>query len=316
MVKLPFEDDECYKRRDTRRLRVPKKRLHLPFFAYDVFKPGQIAYSRIKDFVYEEPTIYNVPYSLSTVNGIPFVFKNRYLNYSTTGYLIRFNYEDAFDAYKVISDAKSYKRYKWSTIKDWNFKINILVARNDLIDLKFNENAYEYDGRNDPMLIQSIDTISRNFFEIYNQPFSFDNFFNLQMNYILLWSSIDRYLDLKFGKTKQSINLSCLANEESFKIAVFEYADKNDVKPKVFSNEDLRSFELNKNKPLCCIKYYYTIRCNVVHTGKSNRNDYSLLKRALCELLLIYIYVLRDAFNDYNLFEDIRFYLKNIWNSF
>ena len=109
---------------------------------------------------------------------------------------------------------------------------------------------------------------------------------------------------MKYGKRFQQDNIDCLANEEAFKKAVSEFSDINDKKPSVFSNEDFRSFQLDKSKPLCCIRYYYTIRCNVVHTGKSNFDDYKLLKRSLFELLLIYIYVLRCALCDDRLFKD------------
>ena len=296
------DEDDCYKKRNTNRLKIPND-ISLKFFAYDVFKEGQIAYSRISDYVEKSYDI-RVDYSLNNVNGVPFLVRkfNRY--YSTYGTLIEFKKKDAYDAYKIISDAKSKKLYGWRTIKYGEERINVLFGRDDIIDFEYAENAYRYDGRKDPMIVDVLLTIADNVLPIISK-YSHDNndFFNLQMNYAMLWSSIDRYLVLKYGKKNQQENLKFLADEESFKQAVLKYADINNKVPSVFSNEDFRSFDLNKQKPLCCIRYYYTIRCNVVHTGKSSYEDYDLLKYSMIELLIIYMYVLKESFNEKNLFK-------------
>ena len=306
-LKLP--NDDCDEKRDTRRLYVPKDKLNLPFFAYDVFKPGEVAFSRIKKFIDEDKSIkdYCVEYPLDIVNGVPFLFKNHRNYYLTQGCLFYFkNNVDAIKAYEIISQAKSYKLYGWTTIDDGHLRMNVLVGRNNIIKVPYHENRGIYYGKEDPMLVRALYTIWNNILPILSNRYpSSDDFFNIQMNYTMLWSSIDRFLVLKFGKRNQQENLKCLVNEKSFKDAVSLFSDKNDKMPTVFSNEDYRTFQLNKEKPLCCIRYYYTIRCNVVHTGKSRYSDYQLLRYAVLELLQIYIYVLRDSFEDYDLFRDI-----------
>lgn len=302
-------NDDCDKRRDTRRLFVPKKKLNLPFFAYDVFKPGEIGYSRIKNFIDRERSImkYYVEHPLDIINGVPFLFKERNHYYYTRGSLFYFNNEDdAARAYEIISQAKSFKLYGWTTIYDGHVKMNVLAGKNDIIKVQYHENRGEYHGKEDPMLVRVLYTIWNNILLLLpKKDFAPDDFFNLQMNYIMLWSSIDRFLDLRYGNTNQQENLKCLANEKSFADAVLLFSDKNNKKPEVFSNEDYRRFQLDKEKPLCCIRYYYTIRCNVVHTGKSQYDDSPLLRYAIFELLQIYLYVLRDSFEDYELFNDI-----------
>lgn len=301
-------NDDCDEKRNIRRLSVPRN-LNLPFFAYDVFKPGEVAFSTIKEFIDEDKTIvdYCVEYPLEIVNGVPFLFKHHGNYYSTQGCLFYFKDNiNAEKAYEIISQTKSHKLYGWTTINDRYATMNVLVGRNNIIKVPYHENWRVYEGKKDPMLVRALYTIWNNILPILsNKHPSTDDFFNLQMNYTMLWSSIDRYLVLKFGKKNQQENLKCLANEESFKDAVFMFSDKNDNLPSVLSNEDYRTFQLNKEKPLCCIRYYYTIRCNVVHTGKSRYSEYKLLKYAVLELLQIYICVLRDSFEDYELFGDI-----------
>ena len=301
-------NDDCDKRRDTRRLFVPENKLNLPFFAYDVFKPGEIAFSRIKEFIDEDKSIldYSVKYPLDIINGVPFLFKSKGY-YHTRGSLFYFNNRhDAAIAYEIISEAKSFKLYGWTTINDDYECMNVLVGKNKIIKVQYHENRGEYNGRDDSMLVRVLYTIWDNVLPLLlKKHFSPDDFFNLQMNYIMLWSSIDRFLDLRYGNVNQQENLKCLANEKSFADAVSLFSDKNDKKPEVLSNEDYRRFQLDKEKPLCCIRYYYTIRCNVVHTGKSQYDDYQLLRYSVFELLQIYMHVLRDSFEDYDLFGDI-----------
>lgn len=303
-----MDDVDCDKRRDTRRLYVPKKKLNLPFFAYDVFKPGEIAYSRIKDYVDEDRSIlkYSVEHPLDIINGVPFLFKSHNYYYHTYGSLLYFKNEDAAKAYEIISQSKSFKLYGWTTINDGHARMNVLVGKNEIINVQYHENRGVYDSKDDPMLVRILYSLCDNIIPILiKKQVSPDNFFNLQMNYMMLWSSIDRYLVLKYGKQNQQDNLKCFANEKSFKDAVLLFSDKNNKNPEVLSNEDYRSFKLDKEKPLCCIRYYYTIRCNVVHTGKSQYDDYELLKYATLELLQIYMHVLRDSFRDNALFGDI-----------
>ena len=128
---MPKNKDDCNEDKNTYKLRVPKD-ISLPFFAYDVFKQGQIAFSRIEDYIDEENSISDVEvnYPLNMVNGVPYLFKNYNQYYSTQGSLIYFKRENAYEAYDIISKSKSFKMYKWDTIKDkyTHMKMNVLVA--------------------------------------------------------------------------------------------------------------------------------------------------------------------------------------------
>ena len=57
-------------------------------------------------------------------------------------------------------------------------------------------------------------------------------------------------------------------------------------------------YRLDLNEPEFCMNFYYTIRCNVVHRGKSSYNDERLLKRSLQDLLNIFKDVLADTFKE------------------
>lgn len=102
--------DDCNEDKNTYKLKVPKD-ISLPFFAYDVFKHGQIAFSRIEEYVDEEISISNVEvnYPLHLVNGVPYLFRSYDRYCSTQGSLIYFKREDAYDAYKIISKSNLLK---------------------------------------------------------------------------------------------------------------------------------------------------------------------------------------------------------------
>lgn len=299
-------DDDCYEKKNPHRLKIPRN-IDLPFFAYDVFKPGELAFSRIKDFIDEEKTeqFSGVSHPLSMLNGVPFLIRNYNRGYYTQGSLIYFKRENAEDAYRIISQSKSYKMYRWDKLRENGQQMNVLVANKRYVKIEYPENAYSYDKSNDPMILDVIGTIWENIIPLLGVPSNVSNFLNLQMNYMLLWAAIDRYGVLRYGKNKQFDNLKCLAQEEFFKEAIFKYADVHNENPTVFSNEDYRSFQLDKNKSLCSMRYYYGIRCNVVHMGKSSMDDYHGLKCALIELLFIYMHVLKQTLDDEGIIEGI-----------
>ena len=94
----------------------------------------------------------------------------------------------------------------------------------------------------------------------------------------------------KYGKKRKQ-----LAGEEIFKESLGKYVQ---TERKVYSAEDLKEYTLNAKKPEASINYYYTIRCNVTHRGKSLFNDRKMLEQSLEELLNIFKDVLKDTFNN------------------
>ena len=85
----------------------------LPFFAYGVLKPGEIAYSRIKDLIYEKNEAC-VNYSMKHRDGVPILLSKEMDFEETCGYI--FHFSDSDEAYKTIIDTISGNLYKWGTI--------------------------------------------------------------------------------------------------------------------------------------------------------------------------------------------------------
>ncbi len=279
----------------------PPENPKLPFFAYGIFKPGQLAYSRIKEYV-SEAIEKEIPYLMRMRDGIPLIMpqdKKEYVN--TKGYLIYFKEGCEEKAYDIISETEPKKLYDWKEIAVDNIPSNVLMSDSKKGSSYPEENSEEFKGEDDPFFKDAIDLIEKNLEnkDLYKKSDMHDlnPFFTLQMNYMLLWSAIERYTSLKYKYQSKGENNKALANEESFVNALKVHVDINTYPRKaVFSADDIFLYRLNLDNPEHCIKFYYTIRCNVVHRGKSSINDEKLVKRSLIDLLKIFKDVLADTF--------------------
>ncbi|MDO5849906.1 MAG: hypothetical protein Q4P14_01710 [Methanobacteriaceae archaeon] len=274
-------------------LNIPEN-IDLAFFAYGIFKPGQLAYSKIKDHVPEKKeTMIN--YSMRHRDGVPILINDDKIKYGKTkGYILNFN--DNKKAYEIISQTMSKKLYEWNTIEIKNQKVNVLFGK----DPDNGSNPIEgsgrtnFDGKNDPLFKEGIALIKKN---LKSEHFDMEEgFFSLQMNYMLLWSAIDRYCKLKYNQESEHCNRIKLSKDKIFQEALEKYA-KGHYR-KLFSTDDLTPREFDIKKPKYCINYYYTLRCNIVHRGKTSYNDIYLLEQATEELLNIFEYILKNTFNE------------------
>ena len=128
--------------------------------------------------------------------------------------------------------------------------------------------------------------------------------FQEQMAYAFLWTIIDRHNSMKYriGSKDMSEQRKELANDRLFKKAVQKFVPINDRSRMIVVASDSDKTEVvsdsNKgNKSFeSIVKYYYQIRCNVVHRGKAgiDMKDEFLLKKALRQLYNIIEYMLSE----------------------
>ena len=274
---------------------------NLPYFAYDAFKPGQVAFPIIKHFIIDIK-YGDVNYQLKQRNGNPLVVDERGY-FKTYGYLIYFNnefvavnHEDGpYDAYDFIRSTKSKSLYNWHEVNINGERANILVSKNRNFGEPFTENNGIYEGRNDKGFYGPLEYIYNHKEEV-NEYYDYNSFYKLQMLYMLLWSSIDKYLSLSYGGWDQRKNIIEWSKCQEFKCAI-----ENNVHgshENAYSSQGAKSYAFNINNPQSCAEYYYQVRCNVVHSGKNNYKDFNNLNQSLNELLYIFWDVLDDSFND------------------
>ena len=279
--------------------------ISLPFFAYGIFKPGQLAYSKIRNRVKENDNV-EINYNMKHRDGVPILI-NRESDYlRTKGVIITFRKGQEKESYKIICNTLLRNLYEWKTIEINGQEVNVLFGVNPNNGSSAIENPKEkvnFDGKNDPLFNEAIDLIKQNL-KLNKRPNTnlksketenIEMFFNLQMNYMLLWSAIDRFCSLKYNRN-QTQNIKKFANQKAFKDSIKKFENK-EHRP-VYSTDHLKMHKFNANDPDETMFYYYTFRCNVVHRGKATIGDYEMLKQATYELLEIFEDVLKSTFNE------------------
>lgn len=274
----------------------------LPFFAYGIFKPGQLAYSRIREYCIEdELKSARAPHELYERDGIPFICKKESEN-KTCGYLIKFNENDSKNAYEIIRKTESPTFYEWGTCHINDEKCNILFGINTDKSRPRRNHDNSYNGYWDPFFKNALNIIA-NEMKDYKKTRPMDpveNLLKLQRNYMLLWASIERYTSLKYGENSKRYNNEQLAGELAFQNALKEYVNDYDDRI-VFDSQSHNEIHLNPKNPVDSIEYYYTMRSNIVHRGKSViPTDEKFLRKSLVELLSIFQHVLKNTFENLN----------------
>ncbi len=277
---------------DNNKTLKPPRNTDLPFFAYGIFKPQQIAYSRIEKHVktYYE---YEINYKMLMRDGVPLIVPDKSGNHKTKGYLIYFKEDDSKKSYENISDTESEKLYYWSEIKVGENKANVLMGKDpDLGSTPLEIKVGNYIGKQDPFFKEAVELAEKELEIEWKGMRDIEGFFKLQMTYMLLWASIERYCSLKYDNKGSKINK--LSKDELFINSLKKHVDSDDRK--VYSADDLKEYTLNPQNPYESIRYYYTIRCNVAHRGKAIYDDEKMLRQSLNELLKIFNDILDETF--------------------
>jgi len=271
----------------------------LPFFSYGIFKPGQLGYFQIKEFV-EDCSSASIPADLYERDGIPLLHlsKNRQIN----GYILTFSSGNETKAYKKIVATEPDKHYKWDTTEICNAKVNLLTGKKVGRGCSYYESS-EWDGSKDPLFNEALEMIDGILNSKADQnenhrhldySIGINEIFRLQMAYMLLWSAIERYGSLKYGlKTTPDELKVKLSQEPAFTNGLQESVK---YQRRVFrTDEPEKNIILDPENPKKSIEYYYQVRCNVVHRGKTVFNDIDVIRDSLTELLAIFRAMLDES---------------------
>lgn len=279
---------------NTRTLNLPADTT-LPFFAYGIFKPGQLAHSKIRNHVRDVRNA-EINYPMKTRDCVPILIDKKSDYHHTKGSIITFRQGQEKTAYEIICKTLLRKLYTWKTIMINEKEVNVLFGvapKKGSYPIECPDERVNYDGKRDPFFKDALDLIERNLNSNKNLKET-ERFFELQMNYMLLWSAIDRFSSLKYNQPSEMRNRERFSKQQAFRQGIRKFEGKPH-RP-VYSTDDLEIHKFDADDPFKTLKYYYTLRCNVVHRGKSMKSDYDMLKQATEELLEIFKSVLESAF--------------------
>lgn len=271
----------------------------LPFFAYGLFRPGQLAFYQICKFV-KNSERQSIPGELKLRDGIPILKENP--DSMVYGILINFHDNDFLKAYNQINGFEPERYYRWieTTTLD-NIKCNVLLGKSP--DRGTSELDMGWDWRKDPYFTTVLAEI-KSIIKTNQRPKGPKDtipLIRLQMAYLMLWTSIERFATLKYNLKKEPhAKIMNIAKEEIYIKSLIKHVKepKQERDNRVVSAADLSTqYHLNPNNPQKSLEYYYQIRSNVVHKGKALFSDYRLIKESLGQLSAIF----EDMINYYSL---------------
>lgn len=279
----------------------PPDDLNKPFFAYGIFKKGQIAYSKIENFVKTVDDADDVKIENCMMNirdGIPLISSVENEGYSTRGQIIWFFDEDKEEAYKKISDTEPEDLYEWGETTVKGIKVNVLYGKNPgkgsyMYETDGGRYVDNFDGKKDLFFDDT-------FFEfLNNEKDNLDggeyDLFRLQMCYMILWSVIDRYCSLKYDSVNfKGDDIRNLSSDPVF-IKSINSVDLPTSRTPIYSSRDGKPWKW-KNSPYSRLNYYYKLRGNVVHRGKDRLTNIGILRPCFYELLEIFKKVIDNTF--------------------
>jgi hypothetical protein len=271
----------------------PPKILEFPFFAYGVFKPGELAFLQIKDLVESTKADQFVKGEVRLRDGLPIADLEK--EGELRGELITFRKGSENQAYQRIAALEPGNQYRWDVCSLGDKAANILVGLSPNKGSIYSE--YEWEGRKDPLFTDALDVIAETLDT--NKDFTMDlkPMFRLEMAYMLLWSAIERYSSLRYHLGhKATEKVMNIAKEEAFKNALQSHV--SETRKVQRADRPKQSIALTRDEPEESLLYYYQIRSNLVHRGKAAFEDFNRVKCSLEELLPIFRSVLEVAFQE------------------
>ena len=278
---------------------VPPKDVSLPFFAYGVFKPGELAFHRLNDLVASQEPRCSIKGDLRVRDGLPIAHPEGHGKLH--GVLIRFRPGTEHEAYSRIAALEPKKQYRWDVASVGGVSANYLAGKSPMKGSVPFE-GHEWSGKSDPLFTVALEVVedtmkNQTKFQWLpgDQP-DLRPLFRLEMAYLLLWSCIERYASLRYDLSKRATNkVLMIADEPAFRSAL-----SIEVKTprKLYRADDpSKDCVLDPSDPRKSIAYYHQVRNNLVHRGKAAVRDHEILDESLRELLAIFRQVLDAAFD-------------------
>ena len=277
-------------------MRPPENR-DLPFFAYGIFQPGQLAFFQLKAMVKSIVNPVKIRGGLRMRDGL--LIFDPYGEGTMPGALIEFFPEMRQEAYERIAQMEPENQYFWGTkqLVNENVTVNVLVGKSPQKG-SVSHCEESCNGWEDPLFTAALEVIEEtiNSKDAVTFDWNMKPLFRLQMAYLLLWSSIERYASLRYHLGKERVM------EKVKKIAVAEKGFALSLQKHVANTRKLSradnpqdKVELDPDDALASIMYYYQVRSNITHRGKGIPRDYEILLLSTTELLAIFRDVLEYA---------------------
>jgi hypothetical protein len=263
-----------------------------PFFAYGIFRPGQLGFFQLKEFVREITVPSEIAGTLLLRDGLPIIDPNGQGH--VKGALLRFaGTRAAEEAYDRISALEPDNHYYWKEARANGQSANVLFGRFPGKGSVHCEQD-EWNGWDDPLLSSALDVVDETIQSQRLFAWDLKPLFRLQMAYLLLWSAIERYVSLRYHFGDEATGkLKHLALEAAFGVGLSgNVAERREL---YRADRPGQKVVLDPQSPQKSLEYYYQVRSNITHRGKGVVRDHDLVLKSAVELLSIFRGVLDAA---------------------
>jgi len=261
-----------------------------PFFAYGVFKPGQLAFFQLRGLISKGTDPVQVTGKLLLRDGLPIIDPAGYGH--VKGALVTFLPERAAEAYNRISAMEPDRHYRWREARVDGEPANALFGRFPRKGSVPCEND-EWNGWSDPLFTAALDVVEETLSSNVLQ-WDLKSLFKLQMAYLLLWSAIERYVSLRYHLgDKVMEKVSQLACEPAFVAGLSHHVEER--RHVYRADRPDQMVTLDPQSPKKALAYYYQVRSNITHRGKAAERDNERVRMSLTELLPIFRDVLKAS---------------------
>jgi hypothetical protein len=268
--------------------------LNIPFIAYGSFKPSELRFNLIEEYVddFHEISICGL---MEEKDGVPIfgLGNNGYFGFTYQAYVLNFKADYSELAYQKICENEPDSYYEWKLLDNKN----ILIGKPSLKGTnEFLEKSWSF--RNDPYFeygLNACNNIFKNEITQFNSESEkeYFPFFRSSSAYMLLWTIIERFCTLKYGNLPPIQKLKCLTSDAQINWdKIILNIDRTD---KIYRSDKINEvLVLNRDKGAKKImEYFYGIRSNMVHRGKEVFSDIFRISDSFLELKLIFEEILK-----------------------
>ncbi len=207
-------------------------------------------------------------------------------------------------AYAAIVELEPRNVYRWEP-RDAIASEGVPVEANVLVGRSISHGAHRPDGpwqsRRDPVFDEAMALAEPGAIRgrlPSGGPPELRGFFIAQMQYLLLWTAIERFAALRWGfeggPSKQIKRFA--KNDASLARALLTIVPPEREEHVVYRADDpAKSERLVRSDPVKAIGYYYQVRPNVSHRGKSAHQEVILVETCLRELWRVFSRVLDET---------------------
>ena len=261
----------------------------LPFFSYGIFRAGGISFICIKEHIKNIEKNKKAVGRLLVRDGIP-ILDTEEKSFHADGDICYFKDAECEEAYGKIIGLEPEKYYTWELQEIEGIKVNLLSGVRAKKGSVVAESSFWDSWNDDALFNTAFEIIEEDLPKLGVNFIDGKKFLKLQMLYLLLWTSIERYLGLRysFRGSEISSKIRSLSNNQNFMEILARRTAKSTYRV-IYSTDrvdDAVKFDSSNAKK--SLEYYYQVRCNITHRGKAALGDSALVEKCLVDLTAIY----------------------------